>query len=52
MYVKNIYKEGYKLFEVIISDGLDMYQLSFTEDSRFWFDMAKKLPNVNFNEKN
>lgn len=38
-------------FEVIITDGLDTYQLSFTEDSRFWFDMAKKLPNVNFSEK-
>ena len=33
-------------FEVVIVDGLDKFQLSFSEDSRFWFDFMKKLPNV------
>jgi len=33
-------------FEVVIVDVLDSYQVSFTEDSRTWFDLAKKLPNI------
>jgi len=37
-------------FEVIIQDGADSYQLSFKDDNRNWFDFAKKLPNMNFNE--
>ncbi len=35
-------------FEVVISDNIEQYQLSFTEDSRYWFDFMKKLPNVDF----
>ena len=52
--IENIfYKEDEKYgnsFEVVITEVADKYQLSFTEDSRFWFDFAKKLPNINFNE--
>lgn len=33
-------------FEIVISDVVDEYQLSFAEDSRYWFDFMKKLPNV------
>jgi hypothetical protein len=33
-------------FEVVINDGQDNYQISFGDDSRFWFDLAKKLPNI------
>jgi hypothetical protein len=48
--IENIfYKEDAQYgnsFEVVISDVVDQYQLSFTEDSRYWFDFMKKLPNV------
>ena len=38
-------------FEVIIRDALDLYQISFPDDSRFWFDLMKRLPNVKLTEK-
>ena len=37
-------------FEVSIRSGLDLYQLSFSDDSRFWFDLASRLPNVDFKQ--
>jgi hypothetical protein len=53
--IENIfYKEDAQYgnsFEVVISDVVDQYQLSFTEDSRYWFDFMKKLPNVDLKEK-
>lgn len=52
--IENIfYKEDAQYgnsFEVVISDGIDKYQLSFTEDSRFWFDFMKKLPNIDLSQ--
>ena len=33
-------------FEVVIADGPLRFQASFKDDNRFWFDLAKKLPNV------
>lgn len=41
--------EGKKMkntFEVVIADGPDINQISFTEDSREWFMFAKCLPNI------
>lgn len=53
--IENIfYKEDEKYgnaYEVIVSDVADEYQLSFKEDSRFWNDFIKKLPNVNLKEQ-
>jgi hypothetical protein len=37
-------------FEVVLSDVLDKYQISFADNSRFWFDLAKKLPNVELSQ--
>jgi hypothetical protein len=47
------YKEDDKYgnsFEVVISDVLDKYQISFGDDNRFWFDFMKKLPNIQIKE--
>lgn len=33
-------------FEVTVADGPEKYQISFPDDSRFWFDFMKKLPNI------
>jgi hypothetical protein len=44
-------KEYGNSFEVVISDAVDIYQLSFTEESRFWFDFAKKLPNIDLSKE-
>jgi hypothetical protein len=33
-------------FEVVLRDATDLYQISFDDSSRFWFDFAKKLPNI------
>ncbi len=33
-------------FEVLIRDDENNYQLSFKADSQFWFDFAKRLPNL------
>lgn len=38
-------------FEVVIVDGMDHYQISFKDDSRFWFDLAKKLPTIDLKQK-
>lgn len=38
-------------FEVVLSDVADEYQLSFKEDSRFWTDLMKKLPNIDLSER-
>ena len=38
-------------FEVVISDALDTYQISFKEDSRFWTDLMKKLPNIDLSKE-
>lgn len=37
-------------FDVLLRDGIDHYQISFTEDSKFWFGFMELLPNVNFND--
>jgi len=48
--IENIfYKEDAEFgnsFEVTISDKGEKYQLSFSEESRFWIDFMKKLPNI------
>lgn len=38
-------------FEVVMVDVMDRYQISFKDDSRFWFDLAKKLPNIDLKQK-
>lgn len=38
-------------FEVVIRDVVDLYQVSFPEDSRYWGDLMKKLPNINLNQE-
>jgi len=38
-------------FEVTISDFGEKYQLSFSEESRFWIDFMKKLPNIDLSTK-
>lgn len=43
-------KEYGDSYEVTIQDGLDHYQISFKSDSRFWYDFAKKLPNIDLSE--
>jgi len=51
---KIFYKEDKEFgnsFEVTIADAMDTYQLSFTEDSRFWFDFMKKLPNIDLSKE-
>jgi hypothetical protein len=52
--IENIFfKEDEKYgnsFEVVLLDGIDKYQISFSEDNRFWFDFMKKLPNVLMND--
>jgi len=52
--IENIYlkedKEYGNSFEVSIADGITKYQLSVKENSRYWVDFAKKLPNINFSE--
>jgi hypothetical protein len=53
--IENIsYKEDKQYgnsFEVVIRDVTDLYQLSFSEDSRFCADFLKKLPNVNLSNE-
>jgi len=53
--IENIfYKEDKQYgnsFEVVIRDVTDLYQLSFSEDSRFCADFLKKLPNVNLSDQ-
>jgi hypothetical protein len=51
---KIFYKESQEYentFEVVIADGPENLQLSFTEDSRFWFDFMKKLPNIDLSKE-
>jgi hypothetical protein len=51
---KIFYKEDEKYgnsFEVLIGDAIDNYSLGFTEDSRFWFDFMKKLPNIELSKE-
>lgn len=51
--IQNIFyredKEYGNSFEVVIRDAADLFQLSFSENSRFWTDFARKLPNIDFN---
>jgi hypothetical protein len=53
--IKSIfYKEDIQYgnsFEVVIEDIVDTYQVSFSEDSRFWIDFMKKLPNIDLNKE-
>jgi len=53
--IENIfYKEDAQYgnsFEVTIRDVADLYQVSFSEDSRFWFDFMKKLPNLDLKKE-
>lgn len=39
-------KEYGNSFEVTLSDGPDVYQLSFSEDSLFWTAFMERLPNI------
>jgi len=48
------YKEDAKYgnsFEVTLQDVADVYQVSFPEDSRFWFDFSKKLTNIDLKQE-
>lgn len=52
--IENIfYKEDQQYgnsFEVVICDMGALYQLSLQEESRFWIDFMKKLPNVDLSK--
>ena len=51
---KIFYKEDAEYgntLEVVIEDGPEKLQLSFHEDSRFWFDFIKKLPNIDLSKE-
>jgi hypothetical protein len=44
--------EKYKdTYEVVIDEGIDQSQLSFGDDSRFWIDFMKKLPNIDLTQE-
>jgi hypothetical protein len=53
--IENIfYKEDKQYgnsFEVVMRDGVELYQISFSEESRFCADFLKKLPNVNLSNE-
>jgi hypothetical protein len=34
-------------FEVVVRDAADLYQISFTEESRYCIEFLKRLPNIN-----
>jgi hypothetical protein len=37
-------------FEVLLRDGIDFYQISFTENSKYWFGFMETLPNIILSE--